>query len=105
MTELNELKYEKLELAPAREAPRTKNKDNIRKQIDKEQCNLPQPWRLQNKEQRKHKKTNWQRKMQPTPAMEAPRTKNKENIRKHIGKEQCNLPQPWRLPEQRTGKT
>ena len=24
MTELNELKYEKLELAPAREAPRTK---------------------------------------------------------------------------------
>ena len=55
MTELNELKYEKLELAPAREAPRTKNKDNIRKQIDKEQCNLPQPWRLP--EQRQHKKT------------------------------------------------
>ena len=101
MTELNELKYEKLELAPAREAPRTKNKDNIRKQIDKEQCNLPQPWRLQNKEQRKHKKTNWQRKMQPTPAMEAPRTKNKENIRKHIDKEWCNLPRQGRLPEQR----
>ena len=53
MTELNELKYEKLELAPAREAPRTKNKDNIRKHIDIEQCNLPQPWRLQEQRTKK----------------------------------------------------
>ena len=39
--------------------------------------------------------------MQPTPAMEAPRTKNKEKIRKQIDKEWWNLPQQGRLLEQR----